>query len=77
MRINIHDKFKSWRHFVKFVKGLYRSLDQKGVEIKSLCVYANIVNKETQKPTELIFEDESGKILDKAGLDVGYYVRRS
>ena len=63
MRINIHDKFKSWRHFIKFVKGLYRSLDKRGVEIKSICVYANIVDKESQKSTSLYLRDEDGKML--------------
>ena len=73
MRINIHDKFKSWRHFIKFVKGVYRSLDKKGVEIKSICVYANIVDKESQKSTSLYLRDEDGKMLGEVGIDVGYF----
>ena len=73
MRINIHDKFKSWRHFIKFVKGLYRSLDKRGVEIKSICVYANIVDKESQKSTSLYLRDEDGKMLGEVGIDVGYF----
>lgn len=73
MRINIHDKFKSWRHFIKFVKGLYRSLDKKGVEIKSICVYANIVDKESQKSTSLYLQDEDDKMLGEVGIDAGYF----
>lgn len=73
MRINIHDKFKSWRHFVKFVKELYRSLDQKGVEIKSLCIYVNIANKESQKSTELCLRDKNGEVLGEVGIDAGYF----
>lgn len=73
MRINIHDKFKSWRHFVKLVKNLYRSLNQKGVEIKSLCIYANIVDKESQKSTGLCLWDENGEMLGEVGIDVGYF----
>ena len=73
MRINIHDKFKSWRHFIKFVKGLYRSLDKKGVEIKSICIYANIVDKESQKSTSLYLRDKDNKLLGEVGIDVGYF----
>lgn len=73
MRINIHDKFKSWRHFIKFVKGLYRSLDKRGVEIKSICVYANIVDKESQKSTSLYLCDEDDKMLGEVGIDAGYF----
>lgn len=73
MRINIHDKFKSWRHFVKLVKNLYRSLNQKGVEIKSLCIYANIVDKESQKSTGLCLWDENGEMLGEVGIDAGYF----
>lgn len=73
MRINIHDKFKSWRHFVKFAKELYRSLDQKGVEIKSLCIYANIVHKESRKSTELCLRNKNGEVLGEVGVDAGYF----
>lgn len=73
MRINIHDKFKSWRHFIKFAKGLYRSLDKRGVEIKSICVYANIVDKESQKSTSLYLCDEDDKMVGEVGIDAGYF----
>lgn len=73
MKINIHDKFKSWRHFIDVVKRLYRKLDENNLEVKSLCIYANVVNKETQKCSGLCLYDKDGNYIDEVGMDIGYF----
>lgn len=73
MRINIHDTFKSWRHFIDTAKRLYRFLGQYNLEIKSMCIYATLCNKDTKKVTTLNVYDKDGNFTDEVGFDIGYF----
>lgn len=69
MRINIHDSFKTWRDFVTTAKTIYRFFSNQNLEIKSMVIYANLVNKTTNKSYTIYRKTNDEKI--KQGIDVG------
>ena len=69
MRINIHDSFKPWRDFATAAKIIYRFFSNQNLEIKSMVIYANLVDKTTNKTYAVYRETNDDKIIQ--GLDVG------
>lgn len=69
MRINIHDSFKTWRDFVTTAKIIYRFFNNQNLKIKSMVVYANLVDKTTNKSYTIYRKTNDDKI--KQGIDVG------
>lgn len=74
MKINIHDKFTSWRQFVDLVKWIYRYLDSYNLEVRNLTVYIATENKETKKISTLYVKSkENDEDVEEIGLDIGYF----
>lgn len=73
MKINVHDKFKSWRHFIDVAKRLYRFLDQHNLELRTITSYISVENKDTHKLTSLYVVDEYEEWSEEVGIDIGYF----
>jgi len=74
MRINIHDKFKSWRHFIDVVKQLYKFLDSHNLEVRTITSYITVANKDTNKCTTLYIVDKDDESdCEEVGFDIGYF----
>lgn len=69
MRINIHDCFKSWRDFTETTKALYRILQKYNTKIKSMVIYINLVDKDSNKAAQITNVENHNSI----GIDIGYF----
>lgn len=73
MKINVHDKFKSWRQFVSVVKELHRFLDKHNLELRTITAYISVENKDTHKLTSLYVNNEEEQYSEEIGIDIGYF----
>ena len=73
MKINVHDKFKSWRDFLNLAKRLYKILDSHNLELRSITAYISVESKDTHKLTSLYVVDEDKDYREEVGFDIGYF----